>query len=124
MPCPAQTAPRLRARRGVGHRQPPYWYYSATRELRGSLLRESRHPFRVIRRITQFALVVALDVELLFERPSPTFVERLLGACQPSSRCRSKLCRESVHYCGQLRVLHATPDQAPLSGLFRGQLVA
>src|SRR6266481_2634884 len=60
---------------------------SATREVRRALLGEGRDPFGVIHAVTELALVVALDIQLLRQRAAQTLVDRLLGVRQSAGRC-------------------------------------
>src|ERR1700761_7488047 len=57
---------------------------SAACELRWSLLHEGCDALGVIGCVSQLALVVALDVELLIEASGQALVHCLLGACETS----------------------------------------
>src|SRR5688572_1427939 len=50
---------------------------SSTREPGRALLHERGNALGIVRRPAQLTLQLALDLELLFERAAPTFVDRL-----------------------------------------------
>src|SRR5579862_6250322 len=94
---------------------------SASGELRRALRGERRHALGVVSAVTEFALVVALHVQLLRQRAAEALVDRLLGARQSAGRCRRKVARELIDGRGQLGVVHAAPDQPPGGRLFGAQ---
>src|SRR6266404_2287758 len=97
---------------------------SATREARRALLGEGCDPFRVIHAVTELALVVALDIQLLRQRAAQTLVDRLLGVRQSAGRCGGELPRQTLDHRSELAVFDATPDQPPGGGLLGAELVA
>src|SRR6266853_1183497 len=88
---------------------------SATREARRALLGEGRDPFGVIHAVTELALVVALDIQLLRQRATQPLVNRLLGARQSAGRCGGELPRQTLHYRSELAVFDATPEPGACS---------
>src|ERR1700691_2014232 len=61
---------------------------STALEYRRPLLGECGHALGVIRRSPQFALQVALDIELLFHGSIPAAIDGLLGGGKPPGRRR------------------------------------
>src|ERR1700722_10260506 len=97
---------------------------SLPRKLRRPLLRKCSDTLRVIRGTSQLPLRITLGVQLLIERPPPALINSLLGAGQSLRRRRSQLARQRIDHPRKLRILDATPDEAPLRRLLGAQLVA
>src|SRR5580658_4554209 len=97
---------------------------STALEYRRPLLGERGHALGVIRRSSQFALQVALDIELLFHGSIPAAIDGLFGGGKSPGGSRCKLPRQRIHCRGQLRIVHALPDHAPRGRLFGRQLLA
>src|SRR5918992_3843961 len=96
---------------------------SLAAEARVTLLGECGNALGIVLRPAELALKIALRIELLLERASPGFVDRLLRACEAACRCRGELFGERVHGVLEFRVIDASPDEPPLRCLLRGKLV-
>src|SRR5512145_1018008 len=66
-------------------------------EARGAFLEEGRDPLAIVVAAAQFALGVALEVELLLEALALRRVDRLLGAGKAEGGTRGELCGHLPH---------------------------
>src|SRR5580658_2588539 len=89
--------------------------HSLAEKARRALLGEGSDAFGIVSAAAEFALIITLDVELLWQCAAQALVERLLGARQPA--------RERIDHGGEFSVLDAAPDQAPLGRLLSAQLL-
>src|SRR5688572_5729462 len=85
-----------------------------TRESRRALFRERRDALRVVFRVTELALEVALAVELLDERCRRPRIHGLAGAHEATRRRPGERAREAVDELGEADIVHATPDESPV----------
>src|SRR5580658_2785007 len=97
--------------------------HSLAEKARRALLGEGSDAFGIVSAAAEFALIITLDVELLWQCAAQALVERLLGARQPARGCRGQLARERIDHGGEFSVLDAAPDQAPLGRLLSAQLL-
>src|SRR5258705_489020 len=97
---------------------------SSSSEIRRALFDEGAHAFAIIVACPEFALVVALEVQLLLQSVLPGGAERLLGSRKPARRRRGELLRERLDGRCQRIVIDHLPDHAPAGGILRAQLLS
>src|SRR5450830_582177 len=90
---------------------------SVSLELRCALFHEGGHAFAVIVAVTEIAHHARFQRQLLRQGIGTAGGQRLLGIGQAPGRCRGKVHGQLARFFGQLRVVHAFPDQAPVLGL-------
>ena len=101
------ASPRLYSFRAVTRR---------SAERGGALFQESSHALGEVRRQTQFALQVALEIELLVETVDGGGVDPLFDRRQGLRRRIAKSAAERVRFLHQRGVVDGLPDQTPLLG--------
>ena len=98
--------------------------FIASGEMRRPLGGERGHPFPIVLAVAELALQVALEIELRRQRVAGGRLQRLLDRGEtPRGRLR-QVGQELLRDGRQLGVLDALPDEPPLRGLLRRQLVA
>src|SRR5690349_21324774 len=89
-------------------------------EARRTLVEERRNALTVVGAVAEFALHVALEVELLLQRVAGGCMERALDRRESARRRLRQLGEQSLGRCREIDVIDAFPDETPRDRLLGG----